>query len=84
MKQYKKLFELEGIALSVEDEVIDFMVQKAMEFKLGARGLRSICESMLTDAMFELPSSNKKEFKLTAEYAKQKFDQSKMNALKVA
>jgi ATP-dependent Clp protease ATP-binding subunit ClpX len=84
MKQYKKLFELEGIALSVEDEVIDFMVQKAMEFKLGARGLRSICESMLTDAMFELPSSNKKEFKLTAAYAKQKFDQSKMNALKVA
>lgn len=84
MKQYKKLFELEGIALSVEDDVIDFMVQKAMEFKLGARGLRSICESMLTDAMFELPSSNKKEFKLTAAYAKQKFDQSKMNALKVA
>lgn len=84
MKQYKKLFELEGIALSVEDEVIDFMVQKAMEFKLGARGLRSICESMLTDAMFELPSSNKKEFKLTSAYAKQKFDQSKMNALKVA
>ncbi|MFN5376707.1 MAG: ATP-dependent Clp protease ATP-binding subunit ClpX, partial [Chitinophagaceae bacterium] len=84
MKQYKKLFELEGITLSVEDEVIDFMVKKAMEFKLGARGLRSICESMLTDAMFELPSSNKKEFKLTAEYAKQKFDQSKMNMLKVA
>ncbi|MEN9372103.1 MAG: hypothetical protein RLZZ64_1178, partial [Bacteroidota bacterium] len=84
MKQYKKLFELEGITLSVEDEVIDFMVQKAMEFKLGARGLRSICESMLTDAMFELPSTNKKEFKLTAEYAKQKFDQSKMNLLKVA
>jgi ATP-dependent Clp protease ATP-binding subunit ClpX len=84
MKQYKKLFELEGITLSVDDEVIDFMVQKAMEFKLGARGLRSICESMLTDAMFELPSTNKKEFKLTAEYAKQKFDQSKMNLLKVA
>ena len=84
MKQYKKLFELEGITLSVDDEVIDFMVLKAMEFKLGARGLRSICESMLTDAMFELPSTNKKEFKLTAEYAKQKFDQSKMNLLKVA
>jgi ATP-dependent Clp protease ATP-binding subunit ClpX len=84
LKQYKKLFELEGIELSIEDEVIDFMVQKAMEFKLGARGLRSICESMLTDAMFELPSSNKKEFKVTAEYAKLKFDQSKMNLLKVA
>lgn len=84
LKQYKKLFELEGITLTIEEEVIDFMVQKAMEFKLGARGLRSICESMLTDAMFELPSSNKKEFKLTIAYAQQKFDQSKMNLLKVA
>ena len=84
LKQYKKLFSLEGIELSIEDEVIDFMVKKALEFKLGARGLRSICESMLTDAMFELPSSNKKEFKLTAEYAKAKFDNSKMSMLKVA
>ena len=56
MKQYKKLFELEGIKLSVEDEVLDFMVEKAVEYKLGDRGLRSLCESILTDAMFELPS----------------------------
>jgi ATP-dependent Clp protease ATP-binding subunit ClpX len=84
LKQYKKLFSLEGIELSIEDEVMDFMVKKALEFKLGARGLRSICESMLTDAMFELPSSNKKEFKLTAEYAKAKFDNSIMSMLKVA
>ena len=84
LKQYKKLFSLEGIELSIEDEVIDFMVKKALEFKLGARGLRSICESMLTDAMFELPSSNKKEFTLTAEYAKAKFDNSKISMLKVA
>ena len=84
LKQYKKLFSLEGIELSIEDEVIDFMVKKALEFKLGARGLRSICESMLTDAMFELPSSNKKEFKLTAEYAKAKFDNSIISMLKVA
>jgi ATP-dependent Clp protease ATP-binding subunit ClpX len=84
LKQYKKLFSLEGIELSIEDEVIDFMVKKALEFKLGARGLRSICESMLTDAMFELPSSNKKEFILTAEYAKAKFDNSKISMLKVA
>jgi ATP-dependent Clp protease ATP-binding subunit ClpX len=55
-----------------------------MEYKLGARGLRSICESILTDAMFEMPSSNEKEFKLTAEYAKQKFDYAKMKMLKVA
>jgi ATP-dependent Clp protease ATP-binding subunit ClpX len=84
LKQYKKLFSLEGIELSIEDEVIDFMVKKALEFKLGARGLRSICESMLTDAMFELPSSNKKEFTLTAQYAKAKFDNSKISMLKVA
>jgi ATP-dependent Clp protease ATP-binding subunit ClpX len=84
IKQYVKLFEIEGIALTIEDEVYDFMVEKAMEYKLGARGLRSICESILTDAMFEMPSSNEKEFKLTAEYAKQKFDYAKMKMLKVA
>ena len=60
VKQYKKLFELEGIQLTIEDDVLMFMVSKAMEYKLGARGLRSICESILTDAMFELPSSKEK------------------------
>jgi ATP-dependent Clp protease ATP-binding subunit ClpX len=84
MRQYKKLFELEGIRLSVEDAVLDFMVQKAVEYKLGARGLRSICENILTDAMFELPSKNEKEFLLDLEYANRKFDNSKMNMLKVA
>ena len=84
IKQYVKLFEIEGITLTIEDEVYDFMVEKAMEYKLGARGLRSICESILTDAMFEMPSSNEKEFKLTAEYAKQKFDYAKIKMLKVA
>ena len=84
LKQYVKLFELEGIALKIEDDVLEFMVEKAMEYKLGARGLRSICESILTDAMFELPSSNVKEFLVTAAYAKQKFDHAKMNLLKVA
>lgn len=84
IKQYVKLFELEGIALSIEDEVLDFMVDKAMEFKLGARGLRSICESILTDAMFEMPSSGQKTFKLTADYAKNKFALAKLTTLKVA
>jgi ATP-dependent Clp protease ATP-binding subunit ClpX len=84
IKQYKKLFEIEGIELSIEGDVYDFMVEKAMEYKLGARGLRSICESILTDAMFELPSSNEKTFNITIEYAKQKFDKSKMSILKVA
>lgn len=84
IKQYTKLFQLEGIALHIEDEVLDFMVGKAMEYKLGARGLRSICESILTDAMFELPSSDLKEFTLTAAYARNKFDHTKMGILKVA
>lgn len=84
IKQYTKLFQLEGISLIIEDEVLDFMVEKAMEYKLGARGLRSICESILTDAMFELPSSDVKEFTLTATYARNKFDHTKMGILKVA
>ncbi|MDB5206821.1 MAG: clpX, partial [Flavisolibacter sp.] len=64
IKQYVRLFELEGIKLTIEDDVLDFMVEKAMEYKLGARGLRSICEGILTDAMFELPSSKEKYFTL--------------------
>ena len=84
IRQYKKLLELEGIQLTIDDDVLDFMVEKAMEFKLGARGLRSICESILTDAMFELPSSKQTTFHLNMEYAKEKFDLSKMNLLKVA
>jgi ATP-dependent Clp protease ATP-binding subunit ClpX len=84
VKQYTKLFELEGIALTIEPPVLDFMVAKAMEYKLGARGLRSICESILTDAMFELPSAHQDHFTLTLDYAQHKFDKSKMQMLKVA
>jgi len=84
VKQYRKLFELEGIQLVIDDEVLDFMVDKAIEYKLGARGLRSICESILTDAMFELPSSRQTEFHVTLEYAQQNFDKSKISRLKVA
>jgi len=84
VKQYKRLFELEGIQLVIEDDVLDFMVEKAMEYKLGARGLRSICEGILTDAMFELPSSKETHFTLDLDYAKRKFDKSKLSLLKVA
>ena len=84
IKQYTKLFELEGIELIIEDDVLDFMVEKAMEYKLGARGLRSICESILTDAMYELPSSKETQFTLDLEYAKRNFDKSKLSLLKVA
>lgn len=83
-KQYKMLFELEGIDLQINDEALDFMVKKAMEYKLGARGLRSICESILTDAMFEMPSSNKKTLKVDKYYAEQQFSKSKIGLLKVA
>jgi ATP-dependent Clp protease ATP-binding subunit ClpX len=84
IKQYIRLFELEGIQLTIELDVLDFMVEKALEYKLGARGLRSICESILTDAMFEMPSSNEKFFNLDLEYAQRKFDKSKLSLLKVA
>jgi ATP-dependent Clp protease ATP-binding subunit ClpX len=84
LKQYNRLFELEGIELIIEDEMLDFMVGKAMEYKLGARGLRSICESILTDAMFELPGTDTKKFTVTLDYAEQKFSKSKLSSLKVA
>ena len=84
VKQYNRLFELEGIKLTIEEDVLDFMVEKALEYKLGARGLRSICEGILTDAMFELPSSRQTHFNLDLDYAKHKFDKSKLSLLKVA
>ncbi len=84
IKQYRKLFELEGIQLTIEPIVLDFMVEKAVEYKLGARGLRSICESILTDAMFELPGTSEKAFVLDIDYAKRKFENSKISLLKVA
>ncbi len=84
MKQYKKLFELEGIQLTIDEDVLDFLVDKAIEYKLGARGLRSICESILTDAMFELPSSKQTAFHINLDYATKKFNKSKISLLKVA
>jgi ATP-dependent Clp protease ATP-binding subunit ClpX len=84
IKQYRRLFELEGIKLTIDDAVFDFMVEKALEYKLGARGLRSICESILNDAMFELPSSKQTTLHLDLEYAEKKFSKSKISLLKVA
>ena len=84
IKQFTRLFELEGIALQIDNAVLDFMVKKALEYKLGARGLRSICESILTDAMFELPGTDVKELHITIDYAEQMFSKSKLSALKVA
>lgn len=84
IKQYTKLFDMDGVKLNISQEVLDLIVQKAMEFKLGARGLRSICEAILTDAMFELPGSSKKELSVTLDYATQQFGKSKIATLKVA
>jgi len=84
MKQYTQLFTIEKIKLTVDTEVYDFIVEKAMEYKLGARGLRSICESLFTQAMFEMPGTNATEFTVTIEYAKKMFNKSKLSALKVA
>ncbi len=85
IKQYKKLFEYERVKLDFDDEVLGFIVDKAMEFKLGARGLRSICEAIMIDAMFESPSEDQnKELFITLDYAIQKFEESDLKKLKVA
>ena len=73
-KQYTKLFALDGIKLTFEPEVLDYVVDRAVEYKLGARGLRSIVESIMTEAMFEAPSDNRKEFTVTLDYARAQFE----------
>jgi ATP-dependent Clp protease ATP-binding subunit ClpX len=85
IKQYIKLFEMDDIKLSFDKEVIEFIVDKAMEYKLGARGLRSICEAILNDAMYELPSHKEIEvLKVDLPYAEEKFKKSELAKLKVA
>ena len=74
VKQYEKLFEMDGIKLTFPDETLDFLVDKAVEYKLGARGLRSIVESVMMDAMYEVPSTRKKTFTVTLDYAKQQLE----------
>lgn len=75
VRQYVKLFELDGVALSFDDDTLDFIVDKAVEYKLGARGLRSICEKIMTEAMFTMPSDKStKELHITREYALQRVD----------
>ena len=85
IKQYQKLFDMEGIKITFKPQAIDFIVEKALEFKLGARGLRSICEAIMTDAMFELPSQEGTDkLTITRGYAEEKFSKSKYSQLKVA
>lgn len=82
VKQYKKLFEMDGIALEIETDALDFIVDQAMEYKLGARGLRSLCEAVLTDAMFELPGTKKKKLVVTRVYAMEKLNKMTLQKLK--
>jgi len=84
IKQYTQLFAIENIKLTIDPAVYDFITTKAMEYKLGARGLRSICESLFTQAMFELPGTGSTEFNVDLNYAKNMFDKSKLSTLKVA
>lgn len=84
VNQYVKLFEMDGIKLTFDEEVFHFIVDKAMEFKLGARGLRSIVEGIMMDAMYEMPSTNKKKLHVTLAYAEDKFQKTDLNRLQIA
>ncbi len=84
VRQYEKLFEMDGIKLKFNDDVLDFIVDKAMEYKLGARGLRSIVESIMLDSMFEIPSKSQKSFTVTLAYAKKEIDKAHLQKLESA
>ena len=84
VKQYIKLFKMDNIDLTFADGVLDFIVDKAIEFKLGARGLRSICETIMLDAMFEMPSVDKDELTITVDYASRKLERIDMKVLKAS
>ena len=82
VKQYKKLFEMDEVTLEIEEEALNYIVSKALEYKLGARGLRSLCEAILTDAMYELPSSNDKHLQVTKDYAENSLNKNLLQRLK--
>ncbi|MBQ3070645.1 MAG: ATP-dependent Clp protease ATP-binding subunit ClpX [Tidjanibacter sp.] len=83
IKQYERLLELDGVKIVFDDDVLDYIVSKAQEFRLGARGLRSICEAIMTDAMFELPTTGVSEFRITLPYAKERMERAKaLNGVK--
>lgn len=84
VKQYQKLFEMDGIKLKFDEEALDYIVDKAVEYKLGARGLRSIVEAVMMDAMFEIPSEKVKSFTVTLKYTKQQLDKSHLGQLETA
>jgi ATP-dependent Clp protease ATP-binding subunit ClpX len=82
IKQYEKLFAMDEIEFSINEDALDFIVEKAIEYKLGARGLRSLCEAVLTDAMFEMPDGKEKKLEVSKEYVEQKLNKSTIKKLK--
>ena len=84
IKQYEKLFEMDDIKISFSDEGLNFIVEKALNYRLGARGLRSICEVVLNDAMYELPGTKRKKLIIDKKYIEQKLSKSNLNILKAA
>jgi ATP-dependent Clp protease ATP-binding subunit ClpX len=84
IKQYQKLFLMDEVEFTITDEALDFIVEKALEYKLGARGLRSLCEAILTDAMYELPSSDDKRLEIDMEYAKETLNKNLLKRLEIA
>ncbi len=84
IKQYQKLFEMDGIKLTFDESVLQYIVNKSIEFKLGARGLRAICEAIMIDAMFDLPSQKVEEVRINLRYARQKIEKADMNRLRAA
>lgn len=84
IKQYEKLFSMDDVSFEIEEDALQYIVEKAIEYKLGARGLRSLCEAILTEAMFELPSSDEKEFTVSKEYAEAKLTKTTLKKLRAA
>jgi len=82
IKQYKKLFEMDGITFKIDEKALEFIVDRAVEYKLGARGLRSLCEEILTDAMFDMPGADETSLKVTKKYAEDKLTKSTIKKLK--
>jgi len=84
IKQYEKLFSMDDVEFTIEEGALNYIVEKAVEYKLGARGLRSLCEAILTDAMFELPSSDEKQLVVTKDYAEEKMTKTTLKKLRAA
>ena len=84
IKQYQKLFEMDDVAFTIEEEALDFIVEKALEYKLGARGLRSLCEAILTDAMYDLPSSSETDLNVDKQFAEHSLNKNLLQRLKTA